>query len=67
MFLTLLFKKLKVNLTKEKKGYQTLVIKETYSSKEEKKEKKEKTDKGKEKKKKLKTLYPILVLEIQRK
>lgn len=43
MILTFVFKKLKVTLTKEKKGAQILVIKETYAGKEEKKGKNERT------------------------
>lgn len=49
MILTLVFKKLKINLTKEKKGAQILVIKEIYAGKGKKKGKDEKTEKGKQK------------------
>lgn len=47
MFLTLVFKTLKINLTKEKKGAQNLVIKEIYAGKDENKGKDEKSRKGK--------------------
>lgn len=49
MILTLVFKKLKIKLTKEKKGVQILVIKEIYAGKVEKKRKDKKIEKGKEK------------------
>lgn len=49
MFLALLFKKLKVNLTNEKKESQTIVIKERIVKEKKRKKKNVKSDKRKEK------------------